>query len=100
MQVLCNNCCYINIDYIIVCNCVLILNESTCIPIASQSPSDLMSSVLSVEHCNVSVPHHTGSIMNVAVLEIIALSHFDIAPLVLSKSLMQLMETPAICFLV
>ena len=38
--------------------------------------------------------------MNVAVLEIIALSHFGIAPLVLSKSLMQLMETPAICFLV
>ena len=34
--------------------------------------------------------------MNVAVLEIIALCRFGIAPLVLSKSLMQLMETPVI----
>ena len=57
----------------------LCLNKSMCIPIASQSPFDLLSSVLSVEHCNVSVPHHTGSIMNVAALEIIALSHFGIA---------------------
>lgn len=73
---------------------------ATCIPVDSQSPFDPLSSVLSVEDCIGSVPHHTGSIMNVAVLEIVAFCHFGITPLVLSKSLMQLMETPAMCLLV
>ena len=89
------NCIVVSILIVIVYNCVSICIASyTCIPIVYLDPLSVLS-----EQYIASGPHHAGSIMNeVVLLEITALSHFGIAPLVLNKSLMQLImvETLAV----